>query len=233
VLHTLGLVPARGGSKRVERKNLARLGGRTLVRRALETSLAAGCFDTVALTSEDPEILAEASGLDVLVLERPAALATDTARSFDVVRESLRTAEDDQRRGPFQAVAVVQATSPFTAPEDLAGTMALLEASGAGSAVSVARLESGHHPLKLKRLVGDRLVPWLEDDSMTPSHELPELWRRNGAIYASRREVLDSGVFIAPDVRGYPMPGERSHDVDTPLDLAYAEFLIERNPALA
>lgn len=233
MVRTLGLLPARGGSKRVARKNLARLGGRTLVRRALETSLAAGCFDTVALSSEDPEILAEASGLEVLVLERPPALSTDTARSFDVVRESLGTAEEEHGRGPFDAVAVVQATSPFTAPEDLAGTMELLERSGAGSAVSVARLESGHHPLKLKRLVGDRLVPWLEDDAMTPSHELPELWLRNGSIYASRREVLESGVFIAPDVRGYPMPAERSYDVDTPLDLAYAEFLIERNPALA
>lgn len=233
MLRTLALVPARGGSKRVARKNLARLGGRTLVRRALETSLAASCFDTVALSSDDPEILAEANGLDVLALPRPSVLSTDTARSFDVVRESLRAAEDEHGGGPFQAVAVVQATSPFTAAEDLVGTMALLESSGAGSAVSVARLESGLHPLKLKRLVGNRLVPYLQDDAMTPSHELPELWRRNGSVYASRREVLDGGVFIAADVRGYPMPAERSHDIDTSLDLSYAEFLIERNPALA
>jgi len=232
VLRTLGLVPARGGSRRVERKNLARLGGRTLVRRALETALAARCFDTVALSSEDPEILAEAEGLDVLALPRPPALATDVARSFDVVLHGLRAAEDDHGRGPFDAVAVVQATSPFTAPEDLAGTLALLQESGAGSAVSVARVEAGLHPLKLKRLEGDRLLPWLEDDAMTPSHELPELWTRNGSVYASRRQVIDAGVFIADDVRGYPMPAERSYDVDTPLDLAFAEFLVERGATL-
>ena len=233
MLRTLGLVPARGGSKRVERKNLSRLGGRTLVRRALETSLAAGCFDTLVLSSDDPEVLAEAQGLDVLALRRRPELATDTARSFDVVRDALSTAERDHGRGPFDAVAVVQATSPFTAPEDLAGTVALLDSSGAGSAVSVVRLESGLHPLKLKRLEGDRLLPWLEDDAMTPSHELPELWLRNGSIYVSRREMIDAGVFIADDVRGYPMPPERSYDVDTPLDLAFAEFMVERDPSLA
>ena len=70
-MRVLGLIPARGGSQRLERKNLAILGGRTLVRRALETALAARCFDTVALSSEDPEILAEAHGLDVVRIERP------------------------------------------------------------------------------------------------------------------------------------------------------------------
>ena len=71
-MRMLGLVPARGGSTRVPRKNLALLGGRTLVRRALETALAAGCFDTVALSSDDDEILAEAGGLEVVALRRPA-----------------------------------------------------------------------------------------------------------------------------------------------------------------
>ena len=110
-VRTLGLVPARGGSKRVERKNLARLGGRTLVRRALDTALAAGCFDTVALSSDDPEILDEAEGLEVLALRRPPALSTDTARSFDVVREALGTVEAGHGRGPFEAVAVVDRAS--------------------------------------------------------------------------------------------------------------------------
>ena len=233
MLRTLGLVPARGGSKRVAGKNMARLGGRTLVRRALGTALAAGCFDTVALSSEAPDILAEAEGLDVLTLERPPELATDTARSFDVVLHALRTIEQEHGRGPFDAVAVVQATSPFSAPEDLAGTIELLERSGAGSAVSIVRRSGARHPLKLKRLEGDRLVPWLEEDDMTPSHELPELWLRNGSVYASRREVLEAGTFIAADARGYPMPAERSYDVDTPLDLAFAEFLIERGSAPA
>ena len=124
-MRVLGLVPARGGSRRVTNKNLAVLEGKTLVRRALETALAAGCFSTVALSSEDPAILAEADGLPVELLERPSELATDTALTFDVVLHALSTLDGST----FDAVAVVQCTSPFTEPEDLAGTVDLLERS--------------------------------------------------------------------------------------------------------
>jgi CMP-N-acetylneuraminic acid synthetase len=217
----------------VPRKNLARLGGRTLVRRALDTALAAGCFEVVALSSDDDEILAEAEGLDVLALPRPAALATTEARSYDVALDVLERLEPSRGAGRFDAVAIVQCTSPFTAPEDVAGAVALLESSGAASVVTVARVDAGEHPLKLKRMEGDRLLPYLAEDALTPAQELPPLWKRNGSVYASRREVLDAGTLLAEDTRGYPMPPERSFDVDTPLDLAFAEFLIERDPALS
>jgi CMP-N-acetylneuraminic acid synthetase len=218
---TLGLVPARGGSTRVPRKNLARLGGRTLVRRALETAVAAGCFDTVALSSEDDEILGEADGLDVVALRRPAELATETARASEFALHALRAL------GDFDALAIVQCTSPFTAPEDVRGAVELLERTGAESVVTVARADAAYNPLKLKRLVGDRLEPFLEDDRLTPSHELEALWLRNGSVYAFRRDVVERGL-EAQDVRGYEMPRERSFDIDTAEDLAFAEFLVER-----
>jgi CMP-N,N'-diacetyllegionaminic acid synthase len=230
-LRVLAVVPARGGSRRVPRKNLAVLGGRTLVRRALDTALAARCFAGVALSSEDPAILREAAGLpEVVPIERPPALATHTARSYDVVLHAVETLE--RTEPPYDAVAIVQCTSPFTAPEDLAGAVAQLEASEADSVVSVARVDAALHPLKLKRLEGDRLLPFLEDDDMTPSHELPPLWLRNGSIYVSRREVIAQGRIVGDDVRGYEMPPERSLDVDTPTDLAFAEFLLQRGRRL-
>ncbi len=222
----LALVPARGGSTRVPRKNLAVLDGTTLVRRALTTALAAGCFDEVALSSEDDEILAEANGLDVRTVRRPAELATATARAYDVVVHALDELDPDRAR--FDALAVVQCTSPFTSTEDLAGAVALLERTGASSVVSVSRIDSAIHPLKLKVLEGDRLLPYLEDDHLTPSHELPPLWARNGSIYVSRRETIDDGEVVGGDIRGYEMPPERSYDIDTPTDLAFAQFLLER-----
>jgi CMP-N,N'-diacetyllegionaminic acid synthase len=144
----LAIIPARGGSERLPRKNLALLEGRTLVRRALETALAAP-FASVALSSDEDEILAEARTLDVIAIRRPASLATSAARSYDVVVHALAELERD---GRFDAVAVVQATSPFTAPEDLTGALGLLERTGAASVVSVVRLETATHPLKLKQL---------------------------------------------------------------------------------
>jgi len=221
-VRVLGLVPARGGSTRVPRKNLARLGGRTLVRRALETALAAACFEVVALSSENDEILAEAEGLEVTPLRRPAELATETARARDFAQHAFA------ELGDFEALAIVQCTSPFTAPEDVRGAVELLERSGAESVVTVRVADAAYHPLKLKRLEGDRLLPFLEDDRLTPSHELERLWVRNGSVYAFRRDVVLEQGLEADDVRGYEMPAERSFDIDTPEDLAFAEFLVER-----
>jgi CMP-N,N'-diacetyllegionaminic acid synthase len=228
-VRVLGLIPARGGSRRLPRKNLARLGGRTLVRRALETALASEAFDAVALSTDDSEILAEANGLDsVALVRRPAELATDRALAHDVVIHALQTLESGGH-GPFEAVAVIQCTSPFTAPQDLSGAVEMLERTGATSVVSVARLEPRHHPAKFKRMEeGDRLLPYLADDRLAPSHELPPLWVRNGSIYVTRREAIDAGDLVAEDVLGFRMPPERSHDIDTPTDLALAELLLER-----
>jgi CMP-N,N'-diacetyllegionaminic acid synthase len=227
-MRVLGIVPARGGSSRVPRKNLARLGGRTLVRRALETALAAGCLDVVALSSEDDEILAEAGGLDVVALRRPLELGTDTARAAEFALHALQALDDPDT--PFDAVAIVQCTSPFTAPQDVAGAVELLERTGAESVVTVSRIDAAHHPAKLKVLDGDRLLPFLEDDRLTPSHELPPLWARNGSVYVFRRDVVERSL-EADDVRGYEMPSERSFDIDTARDLAIAEFLESREDA--
>jgi N-acylneuraminate cytidylyltransferase len=95
--------------------------------------------------------------------------------------------------------------------------------------VTVAPVEAALHPLKLKLLEGDRLRPWLADDRMAPSHELPELWVRNGSVYLTRVEVLRRGEILDEhDQRAYVMPPERSVDIDTPRDLAFAEFLVQR-----
>jgi CMP-N-acetylneuraminic acid synthetase len=224
-MRVLGLVPARGGSRRVPGKNLSRLGGQTLVRRALECSVAAECFAVVAVSSDDGAVLAEADGLDVVALRRPAELATDSSLAGDAALHALR--ELDHADDPFDAVAIVQCTSPFTAPEDLAAAVELLERTGAEAVVSVVRVAAAQHPRKLKRLDGDRLLPYLEDDPLTPSHELPPLWVRNGSVYVFRRDVVERGL-DAEDVRGYEMPPERSFDIDTAEDLAFAEFLVSR-----
>lgn len=228
-MEVLGIVPARAGSRRVPGKNLTRLEGRTLVRRALDTALTSGAFSRVALTSEDPEIRAQATDLDVDVVERPPELASDAARSYDVVLHALD--EVERTHGSrFEAVAVVQCTSPFTDPQDLRDTVALLDDHPeAASAVSVSEVDMLHHPLKLKRLVDGRLEPWLQADAMTPSHELPRLYVRNGCVYVSRRSLLETGTFVAEDALAHVMPAQRSVDIDTPLDLAFAEFLAARS----
>src|SRR5262249_62406915 len=100
--------------------------------------------------------LAEAAGLDVVVLRRPPELATETAPARDVALHALRALDDPG--SPLEALAIVQCTSPFTAPEDVAGAVALLERTRAESVGSVAPLPAAQHPLKLQRLDRDRLL---------------------------------------------------------------------------
>ena len=146
----------------------------------------------VVLSSDDAEILAEAVGCGAVALERPAELATDTSTTFEAVRHALAMLDPGWER--FDVIAVVQATSPFTAPGDLAGAVGLLERSGAESVVSVVRVEAALHPLKLKTLDPDgRLLPYLADDAMALSQTLPPLWIRNGSVYLSRRDVVERG----------------------------------------
>ena len=227
-MRVLGLVPARGGSRRVPGKNLEVIGGRTLVRRALDAAAGSGVLADLCLSSEDDAILAEAEGVPgVVALRRPDDLATDTARSYDVVLHALGALEAERER--YDAVCIVQATAPFTLPEDVRATVELLDAHPeADSAVSVAEIEMTHHPIKLKRIEEGRLVPFLAPDGMTPSHELPTLYARNGAVYVTRRRLIDAGTFVAEDALAHVMPQLRSVDIDTPLDLEFARFLDQR-----
>jgi CMP-N-acetylneuraminic acid synthetase len=224
-MQVLGLVPARAGSRRLPGKNVALLGGRTLVRRTLETALAARRLAAVALSSDDPRALAEAEALPaVIAVRRPAELASDTAASFDVVAHARGEVERVLAKR-FDAVALLQCTSPFTAPEDIDGAIELMQRTGAGSVLSVAEADMAYHPTKLRRLVGDRLIPLSGSGKLVPSHELDTFWVSNGSVYLARADTLEAGSLTSDDVRGLPMPRRRSHDIDTVEDLEYARFL--------
>ncbi|MCA1706386.1 MAG: NTP transferase domain-containing protein, partial [Actinobacteria bacterium] len=218
--------------QRLPNKNLARLDGKSLVRRALETAVASRALDVVVVSSDDDEILEQATGLDVRQLRRPDDLATPEALAVDVVRHAVDSIELSGGHR-FDAIAVVQCTAPFTEAEDIDGTIELLRTSGAPSAASVSPLRSADHPLKMKRIEGDRLVPWLWDDRLAPAHELPQLWVRNGSVYACTRSTLDQGRLIDDDCRAFRMPEERALDIDTPIELAFAEFLWDRRSRAA
>jgi CMP-N-acetylneuraminic acid synthetase len=105
----------------------------------------------------------------------------------------------------------------------------VLADTGADSAASATKLDHATHPAKLKRLAGDRLVPYLEDErGRMAAHELPEVYTRNCAVYAARRSSIDAGLIVADDCRAHLMPRERSVDIDSAGDLALAEWYLSR-----
>ena len=225
----LGIVPARAGSKRLPRKNVRPLAGKPLAAWVIETALASRCLDRVIVSSDDPEVLAIAAGFRAdLALQRPAELADDTAPAIAYVHHALEVLER-RGEGPFGATVILQPSSPLTLPEDVDATIELLAASGADSAVTVVRVDHAVHPVKLKTMTDDRLLPYLEDEAgRMAAHELPEVFVRNCAVYATRRAVIDAGSVLGEDSRGLVMPRERSVDINDALDLSFAEFLVSR-----
>ena len=228
-MRVLGIIPARGGSKRLPRKNLTPFLGKPLVARSIEAALASERLDRVVVSSDDDEILSVARGYDPkIALIRPDAISQDESLAIEYVRHALETLET-AGEAPFDAVCIVQPSSPLTRAADIDATIELLEQSGADSAVSVMKIDHAIHPFKLKIMEDDRLLAYLEEErGRMAAHQIPSLYVRNGSVYVTRRATIDAGEVIGQGCRGHVMPRERSVDVNDEIDLAFAEFMHQR-----
>lgn len=226
-MRVLGIIPARAGSRRLPGKNTRPLLDKPLVAWVIEAALQASSVSRLVVSSDDPGVLAIARAYRPgIALTRPPHLASDTAAPILYVQHALDVLEIEER---FDAVAIIQPTSPLTTPGDIDATLAVLDVSGADSAVSVVKVEHALHPAKFKVLLEDRLLPYVEDErGRMAAHDLPEVYVRNGSVYAVRRDVIADGLIIGNDCRAYVMPRARSIDINDEMDLAFAEFLIRR-----
>jgi len=220
----LGVIPARGGSRGIPRKNLSMVDGVPLVVHALRQAAAAGTLTRTVLSTEDAEIaqVARDAGGDVPFL-RPAELADDATPTLPVLLHALATLEA-AGDAPYDWVCILQPTAPLRRAEDIDRAVGKAIETGADSVVTVCRT---HHPAKTKRIEDDRLVPYVvEEAEGTRRQDLGEpAWRRNGAVYVMRRDVLDSGRLYGDVCRPVEMPAERSVDVDMPADLTLVNAL--------
>ncbi|MCC6993604.1 MAG: acylneuraminate cytidylyltransferase family protein [Deltaproteobacteria bacterium] len=226
-MRVLGVIPARGGSKGVPRKNIRKLGDRPLIGHTIAAALASRLARTV-LTTDDEEIAAVGRSLGAEVpFMRPAELASDSARAIPVIQHALATLE--AAGDHFDAVMMLQPTTPFRRTEDIDGALALLEKTGADSVISVVDT-GGHHPARMKFLDGDRLIdpPYCEAYENQPRQELTPMYLRNGAIYLTRRDVIMAGAgsFKGRDCRAWIMPASRSVNIDNELEFRQAEWLL-------
>ena len=224
----LGIIPARAGSKRVPHKNTRLLGGKPLVAWTIEMALRASCLQRLVVSSDSASVLEIARAYDpCIALERPAHFATDTSLAIDYVKHALSELEEGGPR--YGVIVIIQPTSPFTAVEDVEATTDLLLKTEADTAVSVELVDQMLHPLKLKKMQGNRVLPLFEEEGgRMAAHEIPEVFTRNGSVYATTRKVVEQGRIIGSDCRGYVMPKERSVDINTEVDWLFTEFMLSR-----
>jgi CMP-N,N'-diacetyllegionaminic acid synthase len=224
----LAIIPARGGSKGIPRKNVRLLGGKPLLAYTAEAALAARSLERIILSTEDEEIAAvgRACGLEVPFL-RPPELAQDTTPTLPVLQHAVAWLE--QRGARFDAVCLLQPTNPFRRPEDIDGCIRLLETSQADSVISVLPVPDSYNPYWVYLLASDGILR-LSTGEAAPiprRQELPAAYHRDGAVYVTRRDVLvEGGTLYGARVVGYPMDPARSVNLDSPEDWLEAERLL-------
>jgi CMP-N-acetylneuraminic acid synthetase len=227
-LEILGIIPARGGSKGIPRKNLAPLGGKPLIAWTCEAARASQRLTRTVVSTDDEEIAETARQLGMEVpFMRPAHLAGDDTPMVDVLLDLVATLGTKAQYRP-DVVVLLQPTSPLRRAEHIDGVVDLLTSSGAGSVVTVLPVPHQFTPASLLRLEGDRVKPYGDATGPLRRQDKPLLYARNGpAVVAVRTTVLlADGSLYGRDTRGFVMSREASLDVDERFDLEIAERLL-------
>jgi CMP-N,N'-diacetyllegionaminic acid synthase len=215
----VALIPARGGSKGIPRKNLAPLAGRPLLAWTIDAALGSRAVTRTVVSTEDDEIAAAARELGAEVLARPPELAADETPMQPVIVHAL-----DELEGP-EVLVLLQPTSPLRRAEHVDEAVDMLLATGADSVVSVVEVPHRYRPGSLMALDGERLVR-LADDHAATRQEKPAVYARNGpAVLVLRGDWIGPDLY-AGDCRAYVMKPRDSIDVDDPFDLELAELLL-------
>ena len=227
-MNVLAMIPARGGSKGVPRKNIRNLDGKPLIQYSIEAARESKLLTRFVLSTEDAEIRDTGRALGAEVVERPDDLAGDKVPMYPVAQHAL--AEAEQRFGmTFDAIMVLQPIAPLRTAEDIDNAIKLLQSSGAESVIGVVRIYD-QHPIRMKKIVDGRIQPFCfpEQEGTRRQDLSPPAYLRNGAIYLIRRESLVNGSLHGKDQCPYEMPAERSVNIDEPLDFAMAELLMKQ-----
>ncbi|MDO6499542.1 acylneuraminate cytidylyltransferase family protein [Photobacterium sanguinicancri] len=221
----IAIIPARGGSKRLPRKNILPLAGKPLIAWTIEAALESGVFDRVIVNTDDQEIadIAIQYGAEVPYF-RPAELASDTATTMDVLKHQLQFFVSEGET--YRDVVLLQPTSPLRKAQDIRNAWDLYCEHSIESVVSVTPVE---HPIQWTFKADDnaKLSP-LFDDALKRSQDCEQHYRLNGAIYiTSSINILEHDILIHPlSNMGYKIPANRSIDIDEELDFVIAQSVL-------
>lgn len=225
-MNVVALIPARGGSKAIPRKNLAPLGGKPLIAWTIEAALVSGEFSRVIVSTDDEEIAAVSREFGAEVpFVRPAEIARDETPAIDVAIHALDWLRE---RGEEPThLFLLQPTSPQRTADDIRAAIQLAKDRDPAAIIGVC--EANPHPFMARAISDDGHLSDFLPGASKPKRrqDYPAAYFINGAVYLSRTESLrETRSFQPPDTLAFVMPPERSLDIDTPLDLRVVEFLL-------
>ena len=229
----LGIIPARGGSKGVLRKNIRPLAGKPLLHYTVEAANLSRTLDRVVVSTEDEEIAALAEDWGCEVLNRPVELSQDETPMLPVIQHALEVLVRVENYRP-EITVILQPTAPLRRAEHIDDCLHLIMSTGAASAVSVSLVPAHYHPDwqfiihpegELGTFSGQAL-----DQILTRRQDLERTFTRNGAMYAIRTtEFQNSGSLYPEPCVAYVMDSEDSINIDSEEDFWLAEqYLLKR-----
>ncbi|WP_425918246.1 cytidylyltransferase domain-containing protein [Acinetobacter sp. TSRC1-2] len=225
--HVTALIPARGGSKRLPRKNVKSLAGKPLIAWSIETAKASKYIDNIIVSTDDIEIkeISKNFGAEVPFI-RPDYLSHDTATSFDVIKHAIEFLNIAK---PNHLIVLLQPTSPLRTIDELNQALEFFLEKAAQGVVSVSETE--HSPLWSNTLpenlsMSDFTRPEVQGRR---SQDLPKFYRLNGSIYIYKTEELlvKNQIFYDENVYGFETPQKTAIDIDTEVDFLIAEAIIQ------
>jgi len=216
----LAIIPARGGSKRLPRKNILELNGKPLIAWSIEAGLKSKYVDKVVVSSDDKEILEYSQYYGADTIKRPDNLASDTSTTFDAIKHTVENLKK------YDYVILLQATSPLRNENHVDEAIELLESKNASAVVSVC--ETDHSPLWSNTLDDSlSMKGFLKEGVLNKrSQDLEKYYRLNGAIYICKVEKLlkEKSFFLKDNIFAFKMDKHNSIDIDEEVDFQMAKL---------
>lgn len=217
----LAVIPARGGSKGILRKNIRPVGGKPLLAYTVGAGRQSRYIDLLIVSTEDAEIASVSTELGVAVLPRPVDLAQDETPGVMPVLHAVASYPE------YDYVVLLQPTSPLRETEDIDGALELCERMGVPACVSVC--EAQENPFSFFK-VGEHntLSRFISGEAPKRRQDLPKLYLINGAVYVADSSWLrQTRSLVTDETVAYMMPYDRSLDIDTEDDLRFFEFVCQ------
>ena len=222
---TLAIIPSRGGSKGIKKKNLRRVNGRSLIEITADAAKSSGIFDKIIVSSDSKDILEHALTLGIDVIKRPRSISHDKATSEALVLHVLNKLKNNY---VVKDAALLQPTSPLRTSQDIVKSYKKFKEDKANTLVSVNQIDNKFLKLIYRKNNSYKFIE--KDFPSMPRQNLPDAYIPNGAIYFFNCKYFKRNPsFISHKTSIYHMNNEASIDIDTEQDLQLVEAIFQRN----
>jgi CMP-N-acetylneuraminic acid synthetase len=228
----LGLIPARGGSKGIPKKNIKKLGGKELIRYTIEMSLKCSDINELIVSTDDENIahISREAGANVPFL-RPKELAADTSPTIDTIVHALQFFKEKNIH--FDAVCLLQPTTPFRTSEDIQNAIQIFKKSKADSLISVREVPHVYNPhwiFEPQKNSDFLKLATGEETIISRRQDLPKAYHRDGSIYITKSEIiLNQNSLYGQNIAYYLTKNDHDVNIDTMGDWRKAEAVLNKN----